>query len=175
MAIAVTESAQVRDGLVGRERDLAVPTVFVAPSVVPTGHISVGLKASRYSRAIRPAGREPTDRGRAPWRSSRPRSMSRELAIARTARTPLAAMPTQRAAMLLAKLEELEQGNEGRAAANGRKSYNVPAISIKARSRVSLSKPPDHGGLLVGSGMVFAIDHRRRRLEGVSRGAPCFA
>jgi HemY protein len=40
---------------------------------------------------------------------------AREFAIARAALAPLAAAPTQRAAMLLAKLEELEHGDEGRA------------------------------------------------------------
>jgi HemY protein len=40
---------------------------------------------------------------------------AREFAIARAALSPLAAAPTQRAAMLLAKLEELEHGDEGRA------------------------------------------------------------
>jgi HemY protein len=40
---------------------------------------------------------------------------AREFAVARTALTPLAAAPTQRAALLLAKLEELEHGDEGRA------------------------------------------------------------
>ena len=40
---------------------------------------------------------------------------AREFAIARAALAPLAAAPTQRAAVLLAKLEELEHGDEGRA------------------------------------------------------------
>jgi HemY protein len=40
---------------------------------------------------------------------------AREFAIARAALAPFAAAPSQRAAMLLAKLEELEHGDEGRA------------------------------------------------------------
>jgi HemY protein len=40
---------------------------------------------------------------------------AREFAIARAALAPLAAAPTQRAAVLFAKLEELEHGDEGRA------------------------------------------------------------
>jgi len=40
---------------------------------------------------------------------------AREFSIARAALAPLAAAPTQRAAMLLAKLAELEHGDEGRA------------------------------------------------------------
>jgi HemY protein len=40
---------------------------------------------------------------------------AREFAIARAALAPLAIVPTQRAAMLLARLDELEHGDEGRA------------------------------------------------------------
>ncbi len=40
---------------------------------------------------------------------------AREFVIARAALAPLAAMPTQRVAMLFAKLEEIEHGDEGRA------------------------------------------------------------
>jgi HemY protein len=40
---------------------------------------------------------------------------AREFAIARAALAPLAAAPTQRVAMLLARLEEMEHGDEGRA------------------------------------------------------------
>jgi HemY protein len=40
---------------------------------------------------------------------------AREFAIARAALTPLAGAPTQRVALLFAKLEELEHGDEGRA------------------------------------------------------------
>ena len=52
---------------------------------------------------------------RPPWRSRRPRSMRANSPSRAPRLAPLAAAPTQRAAMLLARLEELEHGDEGRA------------------------------------------------------------
>jgi hypothetical protein len=49
-----------------------VPIVPVATSVGPTGHVSVGLKASRYSRAIHPR--------RARFGDLSPSSISRRMA-----------------------------------------------------------------------------------------------
>jgi HemY protein len=78
-------------------------------------HLRPGDSARERLTRVQALAREPAGHVEGALAVAQAALDAREFAIARAALLPLAANPTQRAAMLFAKLEELEHGDEGRA------------------------------------------------------------
>ena len=78
-------------------------------------HLRPGDSARDRLARVQALAREPADHVEGALAIAQAALDAREFAIARAALTPLAAAPTQRVAMLLARLEEMEHGDEGRA------------------------------------------------------------
>jgi HemY protein len=78
-------------------------------------HLRPGDSARDRLARVQALAREPADHLEGALAIAQAALDAREFAIARAALTPLAAAPTQRVAMLLARLEEMEHGDEGRA------------------------------------------------------------
>jgi HemY protein len=78
-------------------------------------HLRPGDSARERLTRVQALGREPSGHVEGALAVAQAALDAREFAIARAALAPLAAAPTQRAAVLFAKLEELEHGDEGRA------------------------------------------------------------
>jgi HemY protein len=78
-------------------------------------HLRPGDSARDRLARVQTLTREPAAHVEGALAVARAALDAREFAIARAALTPLAAAPTQRVAMLFARLEEMEHGDEGRA------------------------------------------------------------
>jgi HemY protein len=78
-------------------------------------HLRPGDSARDRLARVQTLAREPPGHAEGALAVAQGAIDAREFAIARTALKPLAAAPTQRVAMLFARLEEMEHGDEGRA------------------------------------------------------------
>jgi HemY protein len=78
-------------------------------------HLRPGDSARERLTRVQALAREPEGHVEGALAVAQAALDAREFAVARASLAPLAAAPTQRAAMLFAKLEELEHGDEGRA------------------------------------------------------------